>query len=71
MGRSGLNSQSASSAIRPRLDQRELASRELEAERQALLAEAGSIEQTLTEIGARLGRQEISLARHDAGRAIR
>jgi DNA invertase Pin-like site-specific DNA recombinase len=44
----------------------ERADRELEAKRAALLAEPADIETTLTEIGARLGRREISLTRHDA-----
>jgi site-specific DNA recombinase len=44
----------------------ERASEEAERKRQALISESFQIEQTLTEIGARLGRQEISLARHDA-----
>jgi site-specific DNA recombinase len=44
----------------------ERADRELEARRATLLAEQADIEATLLEIGARLGRREISLARHDA-----
>jgi hypothetical protein len=39
---------------------------EREEQRQALLTETASIEQTLTELAARLGRQELSLQRHDA-----
>jgi DNA invertase Pin-like site-specific DNA recombinase len=39
---------------------------ERERVRQDYLAESASIEATLTEISGRLGRQEISLARHDA-----
>jgi hypothetical protein len=42
------------------------ASAELEAKREKLIAESASIETTLTELAGRLGRQEISLARHDA-----
>ena len=42
------------------------AARELSAARARLTAEAADIEATLTEIGARLGRREISLQRHDA-----
>jgi DNA invertase Pin-like site-specific DNA recombinase len=42
------------------------ASAELEKAREALIAESASIETTLTELAGRLGRQEISLARHDA-----
>jgi len=41
-------------------------SAEREAQRQSLLAETLAIEQTLMEIGSRLGRQEITLQRHDA-----
>ena len=44
----------------------ERADREREPVRQTLLAESASIEATMTELAARLGRQEISLARHDA-----
>jgi len=39
---------------------------EADNKRQELLRESSGIELTLTEIGARLGRQELSLARHDA-----
>jgi DNA invertase Pin-like site-specific DNA recombinase len=39
---------------------------EREARRQELLSETAGIEQTLTELAVRLGRQEMSLARHDA-----
>jgi hypothetical protein len=42
------------------------AERELSAQRERLTAEQAGIEVTLTEIAGRLGRQEISLARHDA-----
>ena len=42
------------------------ADRERERIRQELLMETASNEATMTEIGARLGRQEISLQRHDA-----
>ena len=48
------------------IDAIERASAEREAKRQALLVETASIETTLTEIGGRLGRREITLARHDA-----
>jgi DNA invertase Pin-like site-specific DNA recombinase len=47
-------------------DARELAIREFNDRRKALLNETASIEQTLIEIGARLGRREITLQRHDA-----
>jgi len=44
----------------------EQASHQLDERRQTLLAESAGIESTLTEIGGRLGRQEISLQRHDS-----
>ena len=46
------------------IDAIERASAEREAKRQALLTETASIETTLTELGGRLGRREITLARH-------
>jgi len=48
------------------MDAIERATLELEAERRALLAESESIETTLTEIGARVGRQEMSLQVFDS-----